>query len=373
MHTASIDFEYCIIGGGVIGLALAYQLSQTSSDVLLIERNALFGTETSSRNSEVIHAGFYYPPSTLKEALCIRGKQLIYQFCQDFEVPHRQIGKLLVSSKSEDPKLQELAGKAKKLNIPLEWLDETALKQREPDVHARQALYSATTGIIDSHTFIQRLAQLSQQRGACLVCQTQLFQAEPKDSYWQLHCHTEDGDYTVKSRYVVNAAGLNAQQVAQQMGMNQDKIPKLYPCRGHYFSYQGKAPFQHLIYPVPDDNLVGLGIHATLDLSNQVRFGPDVEYLDTNSSLNYDVNENLKADFASAIQRYFPAIDINRMQADYAGIRPKLHQAHQPAHDFMFVRTGKPYCCHLFGIESPGLTASLAIAEHTHSLLTNLP
>ncbi|UZK02795.1 NAD(P)/FAD-dependent oxidoreductase [Venatoribacter cucullus] len=358
----SNDFDFCIAGGGVIGLALAYRLSQQGS-VLLLERHARFGSETSSRNSEVIHAGLYYQPGSLKEQLCLAGKPALYAFCEQHDVPHRRIGKLIIAPAADTSKLDELWHKGERLGIPLERLNQAQLQEREPLVHGAAALWSPSTGIIDSHEYMQRLAQLAQVNEALLLCHSSVRRAEPTDRGWQVTIDSSDGEVNIRCGALINAAGLQAQSLARQLQLAEDDIPALYPCRGHYFSYQAKAPFRHLIYPLPEANMAGLGIHATLDLGGQVRFGPDTQYLAAGQLDDYRVDAALQSRFAEAIRAYFPQLDPAALQPDYAGIRPKLHAADQPAADFCLLHRQQPApVVHLFGIESPGLTASLALA-----------
>lgn len=365
----STDFDVCIVGGGVVGLALARQLSKQHS-VLLTEQHALFGSVTSSRNSEVIHAGFYYPSGSLKETLCLRGKHLLYDFCQHYGVAHRRAGKLLVAPTRHHPKLEQLFNKAQSLGIEVSLADQQQIARLEPQVQAAEGMLSPTTGIIDSHGYMQTLATLAQQNGALLMLRTRFDSADESNSQWRISLSTSDGPCKISSRVLINCAGLEAQRVARHCGLEQPQIPPLYFCRGHYFSYAGQAPFQRLIYPLPEENLAGLGIHATVDLAGQVRFGPDTEYLNDNQHQDYQVSVQLRAVFADAIRRYFPSVDENRLQADYAGIRPKLHLAHETSADFVIRQQGtNARAVHLFGIESPGLTASLAIAEYVTELL----
>lgn len=366
---AALNFDRLIIGGGVIGLAIAYKLSAHSS-VLLLEQNTQFGQGTSSRNSEVIHAGLYYAPNSLKERLCVRGNRLLYEFCQTHQIAHRAIGKLIVAPQTEHPKLMALAQTAKRLDIPLERLNRQQLNLLEPKVAGQEALFSSSTGIIDSHAYMQTLAHQAERQGALLMCRSRVMAATEVHNGWQVHIDTEDGPIDVEAITLINAAGLEAQALAAQLGMAEPNIPALYPCRGHYFSYAGKRPFQHLIYPLPQDNLVGLGIHATLDLGGQVRFGPDSQYLNNDQPFDYAVDESLRESFAKAIRSYFPDLDDSLLSPAYAGIRPKLHAADQPSQDFAFIESGtKARAIHCFEIESPGLTASLAIGEHIERLL----
>ena len=359
------DFQFCVIGAGVVGLAIAYQLSQYGS-VIVLERHPITGSETSSRNSEVIHAGLYYPTGSLRESLCLRGKQLLYEFCEQYQVPHQRIGKLIVAQQSDDAKLLQLEYKARQLEIPIERLNQNQLQQKEPHICGQDALFSPTTGIIDSHAYMQTLAHQAQRHGALIMCRSEFLRAKQQQKCWSIDIQTTDGPFSFTSEKIVNSAGLSAQQVAKTLPVLDQPVPELHPCRGHYFSYSGSNPFNHLIYPLPEANLAGLGIHATIDLGNQLRFGPDTDYLG-DSPLCYDVNEQgLKDKFCSAIRQYYPQLDSERLHADYAGIRPKLHSQHHPAADFVFSRNSN--VMHLFGIESPGLTASLAIAEDVTQL-----
>ncbi len=363
------DFDYCIIGGGVIGLACAYELSHHGS-VLLLEQNNRFGAETSSRNSEVIHAGLYYAPGSLKEHLCIEGKQRLYQFCTEFDVPHKAIGKLIVAPESGQDQLAQLLSKGRSLGIPLQLLDQQQLQEMEPLVRGYAALHSPTTGIIDSHCYMERLAQQAEQRGALLLRHSRVVSASERDDGWQVEVYSMDGVTSIRCATLINAAGLQAQKMAHALGVKESQIPKLYLCRGHYFSYSGKNPFRHLIYPLPEKNLAGLGIHATLDLGNQLRFGPDTEYLSADSPADYRVDPALAYVFANAVQRYFPDLNTQQLQPDYAGIRPKLHTKHETAADFVIHQpNSQPPAVHLFGIESPGLTASLAIGTFVTKML----
>lgn len=368
-----MDFDVTIIGGGVIGLAIARRYSNTHS-VLLVEQHDHFGAETSARNSEVIHAGLYYPAGSLKESLCLQGKQALYMFCQRYDVPHQTIGKLIVSPVQHHPKLDDLQRTADRLGIPLQRLDRQSLQEYEPNVRAEEALYSPTTGIIDSHQYLARLEQHASGNEALLMQQTRFVSATAQDHGWRITLDTSDGLTHIHSACLINAAGLSANRIAAHCGVPATATP-LYPCQGQYFAYQGKAPFRHLVYPLPEPNLTGLGIHATLDLAGATRFGPDAHYLDHSAvdSRDYDyrVNQQHQAAFAQAIQRYFPTLEAHKLQPDYSGMRPKLHSATESAADFSFVPGARdqPPALHLLGIESPGLTASLAIAQYAQTTL----
>jgi L-2-hydroxyglutarate oxidase LhgO len=372
------DFDYCIIGGGVAGLSIARQLS-AHGQVLLIERHSGFGTETSSRNSEVIHAGLYYQAGSLKENLCLQGRQLLYAYCQQYDIPHRRIGKLIVSPTAEHPQLDRLQATARRLEIPLLPMTGRDIQQLEPSVKAETGLFSPETGIIDSHTYMARLQQQAIENGAVLVCQSEFHTARSTDREWVIQIGTTDGPVSISSHCLINSAGLGAQTVARHCGEPARQIPALYPCKGHYFSLSGRSPFRHLVYPLPEPQLAGLGVHATIDQNGQVRFGPDTCYLPSSENLNetlqspdiYQVPETLKNSFENAIRQWYPGLESARLHPDYAGIRPKLSGPGQAATDFVIrqgCRSLAP-AVHLYGIESPGLTASLAIAAEVERLL----
>ncbi|OUS35060.1 hypothetical protein A9R00_12255 [Oleispira antarctica] len=371
------SFDHCIIGAGVIGLAIAYKLSLKNPEakILLIESHNTFGSETSSRNSEVIHAGIYYPQNSLKAILCRQGKEQLYDFCQRYHVPHKSIGKLIVAKNEDDiSDLLNIQKNANKNSVELTLLDQAACQKLEPKVTAKAGLYSATTGIIDSHSYMQTLLTLAQQQGVLFSPNTHFLRAEKKDDGFQLLFKTQDGDYQLHCRSLINSAGLHAPIVASNIdALNKQYIPQYHYCRGHYFSYQGKSPFSHLVYPMPSKNTAGLGIHATLDMSGQVRFGPDTQYID---HIDYNIDDHdplsrkdqpsRKEQFIRAIQQYYPSLKTENLQLAYSGIRPKLSAKGEIAEDFM-IQTNTEHkisgLINLFGIESPGLTASLAIAD----------
>ncbi|KZN34682.1 hypothetical protein N480_20585 [Pseudoalteromonas luteoviolacea S2607] len=351
-----------VIGAGVIGLAIAARLSQ-HSEVILIEQGHHFGEHSSSRNSEVIHAGIYYPSASLKAQTCVEGKAKLYQHCEAYAIPHAKIGKVLTAqTPQEEEKLASLLLQAQNNGVDdLYWLSNKELSQKAPELNTIAGLYSPSTGILDSHQFmLSLLGQLERNQGQYVPCTTFLA-ATPKTGggfsvtlscdgeRFELHCHK-----------LVNAGGLFAQKNASLIeGVVPINVPPLHFCRGQYFSYQGKHPFKHLIYPVPEEH--GLGIHATLDLAGQLRFGPDTHFI---NELNYDTDANAIDTFYQTIKRYWPQVDKRRLQVDYAGIRPKTQR--QGQQDFQIEgaqRHGLLGLINLFGIESPGLTASLSIAD----------
>jgi len=371
------NFDHCIIGAGVVGLAIAFKLSKQfpQQKILLIESHQQFGSETSSRNSEVIHAGIYYPEKSLKADLCVKGSEQLYQFCQQYSVPYKRIGKLIIArDKNDNNLLEEIRINAQKNNIELTLINQKHCHILEPSVQATAALLSPNTGIVDSHQYMHTLLNLAEQQGVLYSPNTQFLSAEQTSQGFHIQVNTADGPFELNCQQIINSAGLHATKVAKSivakhsttmanMPNPQSLIPQYHYCRGQYFSYQAKAPFSHLIYPMPNKNSTGLGIHATLDLSGQVRFGPDVEFIET---LDYSCNANHKTDFIHAIQQYFPSINASKLVPSYCGIRPKLTGANESPADFM-IQTEEEHSItgliNLFGIESPGLTASLAIAD----------
>lgn len=358
------DIDILIIGAGAVGLACAARLAAPGRSVLVVEAERLIGSHTSSRNSEVIHAGIYYPPGSLKAELCLEGRERLYSWCATHDVPHSRIGKLLVAVEdAELGKLEALNANARASGVhDLQPLDAAQLHATEPAVRGVGALLSPSTGIIDSHAYMLSLQHAAENQGAQLVLDTRIDRLHRATDGWIAEGVSVGEPFSLQAAVVINAGGLFAQQLAANTeGLA--GIPPLHLCQGRYFTYSGRSPFSHLIYPMPEANTAGLGVHATLDLGGQLRFGPDVRYLD---AIDYVVDDQLREPFAQAIRRYFPGVDPQRLQAGYAGIRPKLSAAGEPAADFVIQTVsdhGQRGLINLFGIESPGLTASLAIAE----------
>lgn len=358
--------DVIVVGAGVVGLAIAAELSKHFNDVLVVDKNKALGEETSSRNSEVVHAGIYYPSESLKAQLSVKGKQLLYQYCQRRNIPFKKLGKLLVGHSDEDErKLMQLQQQALQNGVTdLYWLSQHQIQKSSPLLKANYALCSPSTGIIDSHSYMHSLlAELEGNRGL-LALQTEFIHAEQSATGFNVKFSSQDETYFLQSRYLINSAGLHSAKVADNIiGLSKSDIPKISLCRGHYFSYQGASPFKQLIYPIPQAH--GLGIHATLDLAGQLKFGPDTEFID---AIEYQVSDKLIDKFLSAIQQYFPTISADRLQPAYSGIRPKLvTQDNQPSFQDFVIQDASvhqmPGLINLHGIESPGLTASLAIAE----------
>ena len=365
-------FDLCIVGAGVIGIAIAEAIARTkpsSYSIVLLEQNISFGQETSSRNSEVIHAGLYYQQGSLKARLCREGSALLYDYCRKYEIAHRRVGKFIVAQENELEALQALAERARDNDVlELHWRDRKALQEKEPLVEASAALFSPNTGIVDSHGLMQSLLSQAQAAGVEFVCRTRVERVLCGAKGFEVH--TVSGEHGQKEAYrfhcsaLINAAGLNAQSLASRIdGLDSAHIPTQLLTKGNYFKLNGRAPFQHLIYPMPAAQTSGLGIHACLDLGGGVRFGPDIEAIE---AVNYKVDVQRKAQFVEAIRRYYPSLNPALLEPDYAGVRPKLYSAKGQPMDFV-IQTADvhavPGLVQLFGIESPGLTASLAIGK----------
>lgn len=362
-----------------MGLAIAHRLSETPEfrklNILLLEMENSFGQHTSSRNSEVLHAGIYYPTNSLKAKLCLKGINLLYSHCEKFDLPFRRLGKLIVGGEKDLSQLQALKLKAEENGVmDLQWKDAKQLASMEPAVDADLALFSPSTGIIDSHAYMQNLLHLAQNHGVQYSPRTKVESLDPLHQGFVVHTVIDQANkpetYRFECRCLINSAGLFSQALAQKItGIKPDQIPQLHLCKGDYFNYTGKKPFQHLIYPMPEANTTGLGIHSTLDMSNQLRFGPDINYV---NEINYDIDASKARIFAQAITKYFPAISEQQLSPAYSGIRPKLVGPGQPPADFSIQdssNTGMKGLVQLFGMESPALTSSLAIGEYVTDMV----
>lgn len=361
--TETFELDAVVVGGGVIGLALARALALSGREVTLLEADSRLGNHTSSRNSEVIHAGIYYPKGSLKARLCVEGKQRLYQYCAEADVPHRRVGKLIVATRAEEvPKLEGILQHARESGVmDLEWLEAREIAELEPQVKAVRGLISPSTGIIDSHGLMSALRRDAEARGAQVILASPVVGGRVTSRGIELRIGGSESS-TALCRTVVNAGGLQAQDVARGIeGVPPSSIPGQYFAKGHYFTLSGRSPFNRLVYPVPVPG--GLGVHVTLDLAGQARFGPDVSWLD---GIDYSFDEGRAVQFYSAIRSYFPALADGALVPGYTGIRPKLSPAGSPADDFVVQgprEHGVPGLLNLYGIESPGLTSALALAE----------
>ncbi|MDH0865970.1 NAD(P)/FAD-dependent oxidoreductase [Mitsuaria sp. GD03876] len=356
-----------VIGAGVVGLAVGRALAMRGLETLVLEREHAIGTGVSSRNSEVIHAGLYYPAGSLKARLCVRGKQLLYAFCESHGVAHRRCGKLVVATSPEQVEgLRALQRKAGVNGVDdLRWLSREEAIALEPQLRCEAALLSPSTGIVDSHGLMLALqGDLERHGGAVAFGAAVTAVRRDRDSGGDRHVVTT-ADMDLGARIVVNAAGLHAPLVAAAI----DGLPTPPAARfskGCYFALQGRAPFSRLVYPLPQD--AWLGVHLTLDLGGQARFGPDAQWLDVDrpEDIDYTVDPARADVFYDDVRRYWPALPDGALQPAYSGVRPKIHAPHEPAPDFRVdgpAQHGVPGLVNLMGIESPGLTSALAIAE----------
>jgi L-2-hydroxyglutarate oxidase LhgO len=360
--------ECVVIGAGVIGLAVARRLAQAGREVILLEAAEGIGTATSSRNSEVIHAGIYYKAGSLMAQMCVGGKRALYRYCGDHGIPHRNCGKLIVATTpKETEKLQSIRAHAEANGVgDLQTLSGTEARALEPALSCDAALLSPSTGIIDSHAYMLALRGDAEDAGAVCAFHTPLLHARAAEGRIELDAGGA-APISLECRLLVNAAGLNAPAVARNIdGMPIELIPPAYLAKGNYFSCSARAPFSHLIYPVPEPG--GLGVHLTLDMAGQARFGPDVEWVE---KVDYAVDPARAERFYPAIRRYWPTLPDGALMPSYSGIRPKIVPPAVATQDFLIQgprEHGVDGLINLFGIESPGLTSSLAIADYVGEL-----
>ncbi|HET9929284.1 MAG TPA: NAD(P)/FAD-dependent oxidoreductase [Polyangiaceae bacterium] len=358
-----------VIGGGVIGLSVARALALAGREVFVLEAEAKLGMHTSSRNSEVVHAGIYYEPGSLKATLCRAGRQLLYAYCERYGVPFARPGKLILATRDEEvQRLEEIYSRAQANGVDdLAWLTSTDVSAREPNIVAVRALFSPSTGIVDSHALMAAFKRDAVANGAHVITSAAVLRGHATDSGFVLELGGRNAG-TVRCRALVNAAGLRAPSVSRSLtGIPNSAIPGEHYAKGHYFVLDGAAPFRHLIYPVPVSG--GLGIHVTLDLAGRVRFGPDVTWIE---GIDYSFDTRRVTSFYDAIRPYYPALADGSLSPGYTGIRPKVARGDTP-HDFVIRGprdSGVSGFCALYGIESPGLTAALAIADHVRDELT---
>ncbi|MDR0478512.1 MAG: NAD(P)/FAD-dependent oxidoreductase [Burkholderiaceae bacterium] len=362
----AVDIDCLVIGAGVVGLAVARALALQGREVLVAEAETGIGTGISARNSEVIHAGIYYPAGSLKARLCVRGRLLLYAYCAARGVPHRRLGKLLVAtSQAEAGLLDGIAARARANGVddlrPMTAADAAEL---EPALRCAAALLSPSTGIVDSRALMLAYQGDAENAGAQFAFRSPLLSARVLSQGGFEARFGGDPAMTLTCAVLVNAAGLHAPALARRIeGLPPATIPRAYLCKGSYFTLPGRAPFSRLIYPIPGH--AGLGVHLTLDLGGQARFGPDTEWIDRE---DYTLDPRCAEVFYAAVRRYWPGLPDGALTPGYAGIRPKISGPHEPAADFAIAgpaEHGVPGLVNLLGIESPGLTASLAIAEET--------
>ncbi|WP_022722569.1 NAD(P)/FAD-dependent oxidoreductase [Rhodopseudomonas sp. B29] len=362
------EVECVVAGAGVVGLAIARALAQAGREVIVLEEAETVGTVTSARNSEVIHAGIYYRAGSLMAELCVRGKRALYAYCADHGVPHRNCGKLIVATTAhEAERLAAIRAHAEANGVDdLQALSGPEAQALEPSLACVAALLSPSTGIIDSHGYMLALRGDAEEAGAAFAFHSPLLNARKTDDGFALDVGGAD-PMTLGCRLLINAAGHGAPALARAIdAMPTDQVPSGYYAKGNYFSCSTRAPFSRLIYPVPEPG--GLGVHLTLDLAGQARFGPDVEWVET---MDYEVDPARSARFYPAIRKYWPELPDGALQPAYSGIRPKIVPPAVAVQDFVIQgpqQHGVGGLINLFGIESPGLTASLAIADHVAAL-----
>ena len=362
------EVKITIIGAGVVGLAIAAELSQKYDDIVVLEKHEKFGQETSSRNSEVIHSGIYYPPNSLKTKLCVEGARLLYEYCEKHSIPHARLGKLIVASnESEVTDLQELYDTGIQNGVKgLRFIEKDEINKMEPNVNAVAAIYSPNTGIINSHSLMSHLHRVANASRVMFSFNTEVnFIEKQKNGYV---IGIKNDSYKFVSSVVINSAGLAADYVAGLAGIDIDKAGyKLSYRKGSYFSYARKSPVKMLVYPVPHKDLSGLGIHATLDLGGHLRFGPDTEYVD---AIDYKVDAGKKDIFYESAKNYIEGLNKEALNPDMAGIRSKIKG--DGIKDFVIkheIDRGMAGFINLIGIESPGLTASLSIAKYVKNIV----
>ncbi len=367
---ADYEFDSVVIGAGVVGLAVARALALSGHSVLVLEQHDMVGMETSSRNSEVIHAGIYYPAGSLKTELCQRGKHLLYDYCRNFHVPHQRIGKWIVATNpSEEDTLSGIVSDARNKGVEDLYFLSARERQEEQALFSVAAVCSPSTGIVDSHALMTSFVGEIEDAGGFIA-----FRSSVNGGDWQrgeLSVSLEDGQdqYRLRTRLVVNAAGLFSARVSTMLGADPDQIEEFRFAKGCYCSYSGKTPFSRLIYPIPEPG--GLGVHFTLDMAGSGRFGPDVDWLLPETEpdqLDYSVSSELAARFTGRVRSYFPDLEPDNLVPSYAGIRPKVMRGGDFVINVSDGVEGVRYVG-LHGIESPGLTSCLAIAERVQALL----
>lgn len=368
--------DVVVIGAGVVGLAVGRALAQAGRDVLVLEREAAIGQATSSRNSEVIHAGIYYPAGSLKARLCVRGKALLYAYCAERGVEHRRCGKLIVANtESQATALPAIVEKARANGVgDLVLLTREQARAMEPPLECKAAVHSPSTGIVDSHGLMLSLQGDLENAGGMVVCHSAVQRLQRDDGGWVVR--TVDGT-ALRANTVVNAAGLAACALGLHTeGLGPDHVPRPWYAKGSYFTLAGRSPFGRLVYPAPepDRHLAGLGVHLTIDLGGQAKFGPDVQWVDDPADLQVDPARGEA--FYAEVRKYWPGLPDGALLPGYAGMRPKISGPDEPAADFCIdgpAGHGLPGLVNLFGIESPGLTSCLAIGEHVAGLLSARP
>ena len=360
--------DVIVIGGGVIGLSIARELSISGKETIVLEKNERSGDVTSSRNSGVIHAGIYYPENFLKTKLCVEGNRLIYEYAEEKKINYKKYGKYIIASnKNELLNLKAILIQGKKNNVDIRMVEKEKVLENNPGLIFHKALYSPTSGVIDVSEYVTALEGDIQHYGGLISLRTSFIAAEKKEEKFIVSCSAED-EFTIESKYLINCSGLsNEETLANIKYFPKDKIYRNYYAKGHYFKYSGKSPFSNLIYPVSGQH--SLGIHVGFDLAGGMRFGPDIEFV---NDIDYGFNESLKDKFINSIIQYWPEVNPEKLHPDYAGIRPKITKPNEAMRDFSIQTLddhGIKNFINLQGIESPGLTSSLSIGRYVTNLL----
>ena len=366
-----------VIGAGVVGLAVAAQVSGKGRDVYILEKNETFGKETSSRNSEIIHAGIYYPEGSLKAETCVDGNAMLYEICRRYGIGHRKTGKLIVATEDEDVgKLEELLERGRRNGARgLKVLSRGEINKLEPNIEAVAAIFSPSSGTVDSHALMRCFFSKAQEEGARIAYKSNVIGINRLSDGYEVTVDDESGSFSFKTEVLINCAGLNSDKVAQLAGIDINKAGyKLFYCKGEYFSVGNRKNrlIKRLIYPVPQPVSGGLGIHATLDIEGRMRLGPDARYVD---EIDYGVDESQRGLFYSSVKAFLPFIESDDLEPEMAGIRPKLQGPGDDFRDFVIRHEkdrGLPGLINLIGIESPGLTGSPAIAKYVESMVKEI-
>jgi L-2-hydroxyglutarate oxidase LhgO len=370
-----MEAEITIIGAGVIGLAIAEKLTEEYNDIFLFERHLSFGQESSSRNSEVIHSGIYYTKESLKAKLCVKGKYLLYDYCSNYRIPHDRCGKLIVATSEEEiPYLEEIMDTARENGVDdLQMLGPNEVNDMEPNIFACKALYSPSTGIVDSHLLMKQFETNTINNGGHIIYGSEVKGIErQKDGYRITIIDADKKHYSFSSRIVINSAGLASDKISEMTGIYDNNL-SLFFCKGEYFRLRppGNRLVNRLIYPVPAPNMEGMGIHVTVELGGGVKLGPDVEYLNIKDQ-DYTLSPSKHNVFYRDAKRFLPFLEYDDITPEMAGIRPKLQDYGETPRDYYIMEEsarGFPGFINLIGIESPGLTSSIAIAEYVNDLL----
>jgi L-2-hydroxyglutarate oxidase LhgO len=372
-----MDAEITIIGAGVIGLAIAEKITAERRNVFVIEKHPTFGQETSSRNSEVIHAGIYYTKDSLKARLCVEGKKLLYDYCKKNDVPFNNCGKLIVATSDEEISIIEgIRQTAVKNGVDdLVVLDRHQIAAMEPNIFALKALFSPSTGIVDTHSLMKRYETNAVNNGCQIVYGSEVKGIDRIENGYRIFLLDADQkDYSFTTNIVINSAGLSADKISEMVGINDEKLKILF-CKGEYFRVNPPKNrlVSRLIYPVPHQNMEGIGIHVTIDMGGGVKLGPDVKYLDSNV-YDYKVTASKQEEFYRSVKKFLPFLKFDDIAPEMAGIRPKIQRPGEPQRDFYIMeerRRGFPGFINLIGMESPGLTSSISIAKYVNGLIND--